>query len=155
MFNKKYFIVVVFLIQILLMHYLNYFSSLVETYYSNRLFLWSSQFFRFLFGKIPFSVGDILYLFVILYALYLIWKTKRKWKLHWKSYVLKLTNVLSISYFLFHLLWGFNYYRQPLFEKMHLKKEYNSKELYAFTEKLIAKTNAIQFAITKNKNRKV
>ena len=57
--------------------------------------------------------------------------------------------------FFFHLLWATNYYRQPLFEKMNIKREYSNEDLYSFTEKLIAKTNEIQFAITHNKNLKV
>ena len=58
-------------------------------------------------------------------------------------------------YFLFHFLWAMNYYRQPLFEKMNIKREYSDADLLAFTKKLIAKTNAIQSQITKNDNLKV
>jgi hypothetical protein len=56
---------------------------------------------------------------------------------------------------MFHLLWAFNYYRQPLFEKMHIERDYSNDDLLAFTKKLIAKTNEVQFQITKNKNVKV
>lgn len=58
-------------------------------------------------------------------------------------------------YFMFHFLWAFNYYRVPLFEKMSIKREYTEKELIAFTEKLIVKTNEVQFAITKDSTKKV
>jgi hypothetical protein len=106
-------------------------------------------------GKIPFSVGDVLYGMVILYALICIWKTRKNWKTHWKNNFLKVTSFLSIVFFLFHILWAMNYYRQPLFEKMAIKREYSTENLVAFTEKLIAKTNEVQFEITKNKNRKI
>lgn len=56
---------------------------------------------------------------------------------------------------MFHLLWALNYYRVPLFEKMNIKREYTDDELIAFTEKLIAKTNTVQFQITNSKNAKV
>ena len=106
-------------------------------------------------GKIPFSVGDILYGILILYLLIRLWKFRKSWGINWKDHVLKTLSVVSIAYFLFHLLWALNYYRQPLFEKMNIQKEYSEADLITFTEKMITKTNAVQFQITKNKNTKV
>ena len=48
-----------------------------------------------------------------------------------------------------------NYYRQPLFEKMKIERDYTDADLLAFTKKLIVKTNEIQFLITKNDSAKV
>jgi hypothetical protein len=127
----------------------------VEQFYSNGLYVFISNISRTILGKIPFSVGDILYGTLILYLLIQIWKARKTWKLNWKNNLLKVTSFLSIAYFLFHLLWAFNYYRVPLFEKMSIKRDYSDADLYAFTEKLITKTNEIQFQITKNKNVKV
>lgn len=75
--------------------------------------------------------------------------------MHWKDNLLKITSVLSIAYFLFHLLWALNYYRMPLFEKMNIQRDYTDEELIAFTEKLLAKANAIQLEINKNSKLKV
>ena len=128
---------------------------MVERFYSNGLYVVISKISRTVLGKIPFSVGDILYGLVILYVLYSIWKTRKSWKLQWKNNLLKVTNFLSIAYFLFHLLWAFNYYRVPLFEKMSIERDYSDEDLYRFTEKLITKTNEIHFKITNDKNLKV
>jgi hypothetical protein len=102
-----------------------------------------------------FLLGDTLYGLLIAYLLYIIWKTKKTWRSQWKGNLLKIVGGFSIFYFFFHFLWALNYYRMPLFEKMHLKREYTNEDLFAFTEKLIAKTNEIQFAITHDKNKKV
>lgn len=110
---------------------------------------------RTILGKIPFSIGDILYGFMIIFFLIKIWKWRQSWRFHWKDYFLKITSFISILYFLFHLLWGFNYYRLPLFEKMSIQRDYSEDDLVAFTENLIAKTNAVQFQITHEKNKKV
>lgn len=75
--------------------------------------------------------------------------------MHWKQKFLSIISFASIFYFLFHFLWALNYYRVPLFEKMNIKREYTDEELITFTEKLITKTNEIQFKITKDKNAKV
>ena len=153
--KRKYILPLFLLFQIVLLHILAFFPYVVERYYSNGLFVMISKFERTVFGKIPFSVGDILYAILIVYLLISIWKTRKKWKSHWKDNLLKVASGFSILYFLFHILWATNYYRVPLFEKMNIKREYSNEDLYLFTEKLIAKTNEVQFAITHNKNQKV
>ena len=152
---KKYFYVIFFIVLIIFVQILQYFPVLVEKFYRNFIFVSISHFLRFLFGKIPFSVGDLIYLIAILYVIISIYTSIKNWRTNWKTYLLQTLNFICVFYFLFHFLWGFNYYRQPLFEKMNLKKEYTSADLYAFTEKLINKTNQLQLEITKNKNLKV
>ena len=61
----------------------------------------------------------------------------------------------SVFYFLFHALWALNYYREPLFEKMEIQKDYSDADLLAFTKKIIDKTNAVQNQLTKNDSLKV
>ena len=153
--QRKYILPLLLLFQIIFLKIIAFFPEVVERFYSNGMYVWISKIARATFGKIPFSVGDSLYGILIFYALISIWKTRKNWKTHWKDNFLKVTSFLSVAYFLFHLLWAMNYYRQPLFEKMTIKRDYSNKELVAFTEKLIAKTNEVQFEITKNKNVKV
>lgn len=62
---------------------------------------------------------------------------------------------MSVFYFFFHFFWALNYYRQPLFEKLKIEREYSDAELLTFTQKLIVKTNALQLQITKNNNQAV
>ena len=155
MLLKKYFLVLFFLLQIIFVQFLKFYPSIIETYYSNRLFLIISKFSRTLLGKISISVGDLIYLIFIIYIVTSIWNTRNKWKVNWKVYVLKTVNFLCIFYFLFYFLWGLNYYRQPLFEKINISKEYSNQDLYSFIDKLITKTNQIQYKITKNKYSKV
>jgi hypothetical protein len=61
--------------------------------------------------------------------------------LNWKDNLLQVVRFISVLYFLFHLLWGMNYYRVPLHEKMNIEKDYSEIKLIAFTEKIIVKTN--------------
>jgi hypothetical protein len=124
----------------------------VEQFYSNGLYVWISKISRTTLGTIPFSVGDILYGIGIVSLLLSLWKIR---KTNWKDQLLKITSIISVGYFLFHFLWALNYYRVPLFEKMNIQREYTKDDLLVFTEKLILKTNAVQFEITKNKNLKV
>ncbi len=153
--KRKYILPIFLVFQIIILKILVFFPELVERYYSNGLYVFTSRFDRTILGWIPFSFGDILYGILIVYLLISIGKTRKTWRKQWKDNLLKVLSGFSIFYFIFHLFWGMNYYRMPLFEKMNIQREYSSKDLYAFTEKLIAKTNEVQFAITHNKNQKV
>jgi hypothetical protein len=62
---------------------------------------------------------------------------------------------VSVFYFFFHVLWALNYYREPLFKKMEIQKDYSNSDLLDFTKKIIAKTNAVQYKLTKNDSLKV
>lgn len=153
--KRKYILPIFLLFQILFLKIIAFFPETVERIYSNGLYIFISKISRTILGKIPFSVGDIIYGILIIYLLIQLWKTKKSWRLQWKNNLLKISSVLSVAYFLFHFLWALNYYRVPLFEKMNIQREYSDEDLYAFTEKLILKTNEIQYQITKNKNQKV
>ena len=153
--KRNYYLPLFLLFQIIFLKVIAFIPEVVERLYSNNFYGYISKISRTVLGSIPFSVGDIIYGIAIVYVLYSICKTRKSWKLQWKNNLLRMTSYLSVVYFLFHLLWAFNYYRQPLFEKMNIKREYTTEELVAFTQKLITKTNAVQLEITKNKNLKV
>jgi hypothetical protein len=153
--KRKYILPLFLIIQIIFLKIIAFFPEVVERFYSNGLYILISKILRTTLGKIPFSVGDVIYGILIVLLVFKIWKTRKSWRLDWKANLLKITSVLSIVYFLFHLLWALNYYRVPLFEKMKIERDYTEEDLHVFTNKLIAKTNEIQFQITKDKNLKV
>ncbi len=82
-------------------------------------------------------------------------KKRKTWKTQWKDNLLKITSIVSVAYFLFHFLWATNYYRVPLYQKMGIQKEYSEADLIAFTNKLIAKTNALHSQIVNNDSVKI
>ncbi len=63
--------------------------------------------------------------------------------------------VVSVAYFSFHLLWGFNYYRQPLKSSFGLDVTYSKAELISLTEELIARTNAYQSQLNTDRDKAV
>lgn len=153
--KRKYILPLFLLFQIIFLKVLAFFPEVIERYYSNGLYVLTSKTERFLLGWIPFSVGDVLYGLLIIYLLFSIWKSRKTWRNKWRDNLLRILGGFSIFYFMFHILWATNYYRVPLFEKMDIKREYSNKDLFEFTEKLIAKTNEVQYAITHDKNKKV
>ena len=153
--HRKYILPLFLVIQILAIQIIKFFPGFVERFYSNGLYFIISKISRLTLGKIPFSVGDIIYGIVIIYVLKSIWNSRKSWRFEKRNTALKILSVLSVAYFLFHVLWAMNYYRQPLFEKMKIERDYTDADLLTFTKKLIAKTNEIQAKITKNDSLKV
>lgn len=153
--RRKHILPLFLLFQIIILKILPFFPEFIESFYSNGLYLKISYFSRTILGKIPFSVGDCIYSILILLAIRWFWKVRKTWKAQWKDNLLRILSCLSVFYFFFHLLWALNYYREPLFEKMKIQREYTDAELLAFTKKLIVKTNEIQFQITKKESSKI
>jgi hypothetical protein len=136
--------------QIILVKWLANYPEFIETYYSKGLYKVVSDFSRTLLGWIPFSVGDIGYTMLGFLAIrYLIIKRRDILK-HPIPFFRNIVFVLAIAYFMFHVLWGFNYYRQPLSNALGLKSETSQEELLEFVEQLIVKTNAIHLQISKD-----
>jgi len=148
---KRKFILPLFLIvQILLVKICGLFPALVEHWYSKGFYPKLAFLLRKALGWLPFSVGDILYFILILYLIRWIWKHRIGFFKEWKNNGLAILSWISVFYFFFHLLWGMNYYRIPLHEKLLVKKEYSLEQLRVFTEIMLAKTNALHLQITKN-----
>ncbi|MEM1338140.1 MAG: DUF3810 domain-containing protein [Bacteroidota bacterium] len=148
--TKRTVLAVSILPQIALVKWLGSHPDWIETYYSEGLYPYISQFLRMLFGWIPFSVGDLFYTVLFFAAFrYLYLHGKRLWKRP-KQFLVDFGIVLSLAYFIFHLFWGLNYYRLPLEEKFGIQKEYTITDLEEFTDYLIQKTNKIQFQITQD-----
>ncbi len=150
--NQKYFLAFFLIFQIVGLQILRFFPEFVEKNYSTSWYQSSSNFFRIVFGKISFSVGDFMYSVLIIWLIYTIYNNRKS---SWKQKLLSIFSYFSIFYFLFHTLWAFNYYRVPLFEKMKIERDYSDADLLDFTKKLITKTNQIQVQITKNDSVKV
>ncbi len=141
--NKKLGLVIFLVIQILVISILKNYPQFVEQFYSNGLYVAISKLMRYAFGWLPFSIGDVFYTLAGIYIIrWLILNRKRiiKDTINW---LLDIGATLSIAYFAFHILWAFNYYRQPLYKSLNIEAEYTTEQLVSFTEKLIDKSNEI------------
>ncbi|MGL5111884.1 MAG: DUF3810 domain-containing protein [Flavobacterium sp.] len=160
--KRKYLLPLFLIVQIVLLKIIRFFPEQIERWYSNGFYILISDSLRISLGKVPFSLGDVLYALLIIWVIKWFWMLKKNKTIQrltprqkWKEVSLSIVSFLSVVYFLFHVLWGLNYYREPLYEKMKIEREYSDADLLDFTQKIIAKTNAIQLALTKDKNAKV
>ena len=147
---------VIFLgIQILLISVLKNYPEFVEQYYSNGLYVFLSKIMRYVFGWLPFSVGDLLYTLASIYLIRWLVINRKRIRKDTLNWILDIGATLSIAYFTFHILWAFNYYRQPLYKSLNIEPEYTTEQLVSFTEKLILKSNNIHNSLVTNDSLKV
>lgn len=142
-------------LQILGLQLLKRFPEFVETYYSLGLYPLITKASRFLFGWIPFSVGDIFYLLIAILAIRWIYKNIRRIGKEPLRFLLDITATVSIVYFMFNLLWGFNYYRLPLHQSLNIENTYNQEQLISTTKRFIDKSNQLHRELIANDSLKV
>lgn len=150
MLKTKYILPFFLVIQILLVKIMGLFPDFVETVYSKGLYPKLNLVLRKTFGGLPFSFGDLLYLLLIGFIIHWMGYHRRTFFKQWRNNGLALVSGFSVVYFFFHVLWGLNYYRIPLQEKLHIEKVYSKHQLELFTEKMLLKTNELHVQITKN-----
>lgn len=141
-------------------------STRVENEYATSIYPAFSRILRYLFGWLPFSIGDILYGLVILWlickgvALFipqkgdkekLLTKIRRKFALqNFAIKGLKLLRILLITYILFNGFWGINYNRIGIASQLHLKLDkYSLQDLKILNGLLLQKTNAAKEDLVK------
>ncbi len=119
------------------------FPSFIEKYYSQGIYPLLSKISRIVFGWIPFSVGDLLYLLLVLFFIRWLIKNIRRVRREPVAFVVDIMASLSIIYLVFNLMWGLNYLRTPLHETLQLDRDYTTEELVKTTQRLIAKSNEL------------
>ncbi len=128
-----------------------YYPEIVENVYSKGIYPILSSVLAFLFGWIPFSLGEILlYLFVlcmafaVAFCVFRLLKGKGNIFIKISKLLLSLLSVVSILVTLFIGLWGFNYARLPLSHTLNLDpKPVTSAELAQVCKYLAQETNAL------------
>ncbi|CAM4375849.1 DUF3810 domain-containing protein [Zobellia nedashkovskayae] len=141
--------------QILLVGWLGGNPEIVETYYSNGIYPVISQFFRILFGWVPFSVGEIMYVLLIVLGIRYLYVNHLKIRQFPFQFLRNVVVVLSVFYFTFNLVWGLNYYRKPIAENFAIRDSVQTSDVIDLAERLIVKTNQLQFELTSDSTKRV
>jgi hypothetical protein len=98
---------------------------------------------------LPFSIGDVFYLFLIIWLAVLIYRFI-KFKRNRLNRFISFLGFCALFYTLFNVFWGFNYYRRPLNQQLQLSSNYSSEALVEFTCELIEVANASHLSIAEN-----
>ena len=152
-FNKRsllFKILAIFLFSILLLNNIVYIiqpftSNSIYQYYTNGYFSFVSSTQRIIFGIVPISIGDILYILLVGYLgiqvysfiIYLISTKYHKLV----NPLIKVISTLIVIWLLLGSQWNWNYSQPSLEVKLELDTtKYELDELVSFTNKLLAET---------------
>jgi hypothetical protein len=119
-------------------------SDWIEKIYGAHIYPVIASTLRICTRWIPFSLGDVLYAFIIVWAVYKVIQFFRR-KPSWKKFVIACRN-LTVKflwvYFFFLVLWGLNYYRYGIGYQLHVEPDnYSTDDLKKLTAQLIYKVN--------------
>jgi hypothetical protein len=116
---------------------------LVETFYSTGIYPYIGRTERWLFGWLPFSLGDLLYAAAFIWAIIKVAAFIRVWRRRQLTYSVlgwygrKLLQVCLCIYLSFSWLWGLNYQRLGSAYQMQLTfAPYSNEELIRLTDTL-------------------
>ena len=113
-YYKKRFWAAILVVQILLFYTFSKLKIVVSSFES--FFEFQKKIHQLLFSWIPFSIGDVLYILLGAFLVYLIiscFKTKTR-----NSSILKILLLANIVYFTYQIFWGMLYFHKPIISKL-------------------------------------
>jgi hypothetical protein len=151
--ESKVVIIAIMAVIWLLMEILMHFPDVVERYYSGSVYLGICWVLHPVLNVIPFSVGDVFYIVLIIYGLYALVKIIRLLVLkRFKPvfiYLLKLAIGLQVLIVVFYLFWGMNYFRPSAAKRLGLQDtSYTFEDIKSVTLMLIDSANATRSCLT-------
>ena len=127
------------------------FPEAVEKSYSRGLYPVIARSLRFLFGWVPFSVGDLLYGAVGIIVLLRVVRGIKRLVRHQaaRGWLWRLCGrtlfVLLWVYVVFNVLWGLNYDREGIAEQMGLQvRPYSNADLFGLTSTVVEELNSLR-----------
>ena len=158
--RKRIILLVILLLACLAIHYYSSNENSVEKGYAISFYPAISKVFRFVFGWLPFSIGDLLWAIIILFLIqklfyffrFLFSKKRRTGALDKiKQTTVSVLIFCSTVYILFNILWGINYNRVGIASQLQLKMDkYTVEELKLINAVLVEKINTSKQILIKN-----
>lgn len=145
--------IVILAITIFLLMLFAKYPHLVEHYYSEGFYPLMCQLLHPIVNLMPFSIGDLLYITVIIYLLYALFNLiKLVFKRQFKQFGVFLLGIIigvQTAIIIFYLFWGMNYFRPSAGERLDLRdSNYTTAGLMAVTAMLIDSANASRARVT-------
>ena len=109
----------------------------IENFYSNSLYVFISEKLRILNYWTEIPVGDLIYILMFSFVFYKIFLNPKSLR----NFLIELGALLTIISILFYFLWGVNYKRVSIKNKIVTNHEVNIVKLVDFTDQLIDKIN--------------
>ncbi len=124
--------------------------ELIEKIYSQKIYPFIFKTYSSIFDKIPFSLGDLIYLLIIILLVRSFIKIFTNNRYTFFKFMFDMGAFLSALAIIFNFSWGLNYYRTPLQKKLGVNTEYTQKDLEKTIDSLISDVNKIHSNIGEN-----
>lgn len=124
-------------------------KSEIAVGFFERFFELQKVFHQKIFADIPFSVGDIGYVFLGIVFIYFLVKILNKKTRN--SHLLKSLIILNIFYFIYQLFWGMLYFQEPIIHKLP-KEEITLEETKALTVKYLKYCKQLRSLVKEDKD---
>lgn len=123
--------------------------SAISSIYLPYIFRPFTQLLRFLIGRIPFAIGEFVYLVIAIILIFSVLKwlmiNKRNFKstFFWKYQAVKCLNTFTVVYVLFEMIWGLNYQKSNPSTDFQLKVPltYSEAQMDSLSLSLITELN--------------
>ncbi|MFT3981786.1 MAG: DUF3810 domain-containing protein [Ferruginibacter sp.] len=158
--GKRALVLLVLLLFCVLIRLFSADSGRVEAVYSDVFYPFISKILRFLFGKIPFSVGDLLYSAAIVYLSYKLARlirfvyrnrSRQLYLQRLKLFLYRAVFIGCLIYIVFNIFWGINYNREGIASQLGLpEQKYTTDELRDMNCRLIGKINQSKRVLLEN-----
>nr|WP_321484623.1 DUF3810 domain-containing protein [uncultured Draconibacterium sp.] len=117
--------------------------EVAEKCYAQGIYPYIASLLSTISSLFPFSLDDIFYTVLILTPAVLFIRILTK-RIKWKAAGKFLLNILASVYILFYVLWGFNYFRSPLPERLGIKdRNPDTEEFVQFIRQYVAELNQL------------
>ena len=146
-YTKRFIAIAALALVIWLLNVFTNYPAAVERYYSRGFYVAVCYVLHPILNIFPFSVGDLLYVAVIIYLIYIVGRLvyllfKARFKIIGIA-LLQLIIGIQTAYIAFYLFWGMNYYRPPAAERLNLRDTaYTTAQLAAVTRAMVDSANA-------------
>ena len=114
----------------------------VEVYYSQLFYPIVIKLHQSILDHIPFSLGDIFYLGLVLILLRTLIKKTPYWKAKPLNLFIGFGSFVIITLWVFHISWGFNYQRLALNEQLNISIKYSKLDIEDRIDQIIEKSNS-------------
>ena len=155
---KRYLPWLMLIVPALLIKIFSFFPEAVEKYYSTGIYPLIARLLRFLFGWIPFSVGDVFYLAVFIYLLaklisFIKKIFQKRISRNYLGYFLGRCGMLLLwVYIVFNMLWGLNYDRLGVSSQLQLDVQpYSTDDLASVVMLIAGRLNELDSAAMKSR----
>lgn len=127
--------------------------AIIERYYSRGFYVFIGWLFHPVLNIFPFSLGDLLYISVVIYLIYaFIRLIKLLFKKEFKSAGMLFTGCIigvQVGLLAFYLFWGMNYFRPSAAQRLNLRDtSFTTADLKAVTKLLIDSANTTRARVT-------